>query len=50
MQGGGFRHTPVIGRDGIVVGMVSFTDFRGLDFVRMEVRLKEKANYFESLR
>lgn len=41
MQDGGFQHVPVLGEDGIVGGMVSFADFRGLDFVRMEVRREE---------
>jgi CBS domain-containing protein len=50
MQDGGFRHVPVVLRDGRVVGMVSFTDFRGLDFARLQARLEEEGGYFESLR
>jgi hypothetical protein len=49
MQDGGFRHVPVV-RDGRVVGMVSFTDFRGLDFARLQARLAEEEGLFASLR
>ena len=50
MQDGGFRHVPVVLPDGRAVGMVSFTDFRGLDFARLQARLEEEGGYFESLR
>jgi CBS domain-containing protein len=45
MQDGGFRHVPVV-EDGRVVGIVSFTDFRGTEHTRLE----EETEVFEALR
>ena len=45
MQDGGFRHVPVV-EDGRAVGVVSFTDFRGLEHARLE----EETEVFETLR
>ena len=45
MQDGGFRHVPVVaGRR--AVGVVSFTDFRGMEHARLE----EETELFESIR
>ncbi|HWA81648.1 MAG TPA: CBS domain-containing protein [Acetobacteraceae bacterium] len=35
MQDGGFRHMPVVA-DGVVVGIVSRGDFRGLELDRLD--------------
>ena len=43
MQDGGFRHVPVIGRDGAIEGVVSRGDFRGLE----QARLDEETGLFE---
>jgi CBS domain-containing protein len=45
MQDGGFRHVPVVDR-GYVVGIVSYTDFRGVEHARLE----EETEMFETLR
>ena len=45
MQDGGFRHVPVV-EAGRVVGVVSYTDFAGLEHTRLE----EETEVFEILR
>ena len=45
MQDGGFRHVPVV-EAGRVVGVVSYTDFAGLEHTRLE----EETEAFETLR
>ena len=49
MREGGYRHVPVA-RGDQVLGMVSFTDFRGLDLVRLQQRLEDENGMFEALR
>jgi len=45
MQDGGFRHVPVLeGRR--VVGIVSYTDFRGMKHARLE----DETEFFETIR
>src|SRR5689334_5949590 len=45
MQDGGFRHVPVVeGRR--VVGIVSYTDFRGMEHARLE----DETEFFETIR
>jgi CBS domain-containing protein len=45
MQDGGFRHVPVVGRDGKIAGVVSHGDFRGLE----KARLDEETGLFERI-
>jgi CBS domain-containing protein len=45
MQDGGFRHVPVVA-EGRVVGIVSFTDFRGQEHARVE----HETELFETIR
>ena len=45
MQDGGFRHVPVVA-GGRVVGIVSFTDFRGQEHARLE----HETELFETIR
>jgi CBS domain-containing protein len=45
MQDGGFRHVPVV-MEGRVVGIVSYTDFRGQEHARLE----HETELFETMR
>ncbi|MFL5333626.1 MAG: cyclic nucleotide-binding/CBS domain-containing protein [Geminicoccaceae bacterium] len=45
MQDGGFRHVPVVAARRLV-GIVSFTDFRGMEHARLE----EETQLFETVR
>jgi hypothetical protein len=45
MRDGGFRHVPVV-HDGLVVGIVSRGDFRGLE----QDRLDEETGIWERMR
>ena len=49
MRDGRFRHVPVAHGDR-VLGMVSFTDFRGVDLTRLQQRLEDENGMFEALR
>ncbi len=46
MQDGGFRHVPVVVAGGRVVGIVSYTDFRGQEHARLE----HETELFETIR
>ena len=45
MQDGGFRHVPVVARDGTIEGIVSRGDFRGLE----QARLDEETGLWERI-
>jgi CBS domain-containing protein len=45
MRDGGFRHVPVVGEDGALVGIVSRGDFRGLE----QDRLDEETGIWERI-
>lgn len=50
MREGRFRHVPVVDADGTARGMVSFTDFRGAELLRLLRRLDDEENLIETLR